>query len=492
MKGAEREVAIIGAGPSGCAAARLLTSWGHDAVLLGRPRASDRAMAESLPPSGVRLLDRVGMAGHATAGFLRSTGNTVRWGDGGERIERFASGTYGYQVDRAEFDEYLVREAAGAGAEVYPAAVSGVTLGAVNVITAERGGRIEVLRAQWVLDCSGRSGLVARSRWRRPEAGTRTLAVAGIWERAGDWPTTDATHTIVESTDTGWAWSVPVSQRRRYVTLMLDPTITTVRSGEGMERAYAEQLAGTHTLAALVKGAMRVGALIARDASTYSAHVYAERGALLVGDAGSFVDPLSSYGIKKALASAWLASVVVHSILLDASAERAALELFNARERAIYGALRHSTAALAADAAHAHSAPFWDARSAPIDLPLAAEPDVTALRMDSDVLRALDQLRSREVLRLRAGAAVHRVSRPTVRGNRVVVENHLVVPAFPNGVRYVRNIDLERLSELALSHGDVPTLFEAYNRVSSPAPLPDFLGALSLLIGKGFLEWERA
>jgi hypothetical protein len=54
----------------------------------------------------------------------------------------------------------------------------------------------------------------------------------------------------------------------------------------------------------------------------------------------------------------------------------------------------------------------------------------------------------------------------------------------------VRNVDLVRLSELAPSHTQVPDLFDAYNRVASPAPLPDFLGALSMLIGKGFLQWS--
>ena len=71
----------------------------------------------------------------------------------------------------------------------------------------------------------------------------------------------------------------------------------------------------------------------------------------------------------------------------------------------------------------------------------------------------------------------------------MIVEEHLVVPAFPDGVRYIRNVDLLRLSDLAVSHEQVPDLFDAYNRVASPVALPDFLGALSLLIGKGMLEW---
>jgi hypothetical protein len=119
------------------------------------------------------------------------------------------------------------------------------------------------------------------------------------------------------------------------------------------------------------------------------------------------------------------------------------------------------------------------------------EPDVTELRTDPDVLRALDELRSRDAIHLQPTPLVQRTGRPTVRGNRVVVEDHLVVPAFPDGVRYVRNIDLLKLSELASAHASVPDVFEAYNRVASPAALPDFLGALSLLVGKGFLEWSN-
>ena len=55
------------------------------------------------------------------------------------------------------------------------------------------------------------------------------------------------------------------------------------------------------------------------DASLYSAHTYADasRQSLLVGDAGAFIDPLSSFGVKKALASAWIAAVVVHTSLRD-------------------------------------------------------------------------------------------------------------------------------------------------------------------------------
>jgi flavin-dependent dehydrogenase len=488
----EVHTVILGAGPAGSAAARLLASWGLDVVVLGR-RASDRALGESLPPSALALLGRIGFSDPGTSGAVRSTGNTVRWGHDAERVEHFAAGLHGYQVDRAIFDAFLAREAAGAGADVRLGTnIIGVSRDRPGTVTYEQDGETRTLRADWILDCSGRTGVIARDGWRVADDASRTTAIVGIWERDDHWPTPDPTHTIVESAADGWAWSVPVSDRRRYVTLMLDPKLTPVASRGELTVSYTKLLAQTRTLSALVDGARLDGAVFARDASPYHARLYADHGTLLVGDAASFVDPLSSYGIKKALASAWLASVCVHSILTNSAIEPAALELFNRRERAMHDALRRAATTLAQDAAGSHSTAFWETRSggSASDAQGAFEPDVSQLRTDPDVLRALEELRARDSIQLQPTTSVQRTRRPMVRGNRVVVEDHLVVPAFPEGVRYVRNIDLLKLSELATSNARVPDLFEAYNKVASPAPLPDFLGALSLLVGKGFLEWR--
>jgi flavin-dependent dehydrogenase len=488
-------IVILGAGPAGSAAARLLASWGIDVVVLARRTSSDRALGESLPPSAVALLERMGFSRLDTTGAVRAAGNTVRWGNDDERVERFANGQYGYQVDRASFDAFLAREATGAGADVRLGAnVIRVTGDRPKTVTYELDGETRTLRADWILDCSGRTGVIARGGWRVADDAARTTAIVGIWERDDPWPTPDPTHTIVESTEDGWAWSVPVSEKRRYVTLMLDPGLTSVAARGDLTASYTRLLGRTRTLSALVDGARRDGAVFARDASPYHARLYADPGTMLMGDAASFVDPLSSYGIKKALASGWLAAVCVYSILTNSAVEPAALELFNTRERAMHEALRRAATGLARDAAGSHPSEFWETRSATpaSDAQGAFEPDVTALRTDPDVLRALEELRSRDAIQLRPTPSVQRVGRPTVRGNRVVVEDHLVVPAFPEGVRYVRNIDLLKLTDLASSNETVPDLFEAYNRVASPAPLPDFLGALSLLVGKGFLEWTES
>jgi hypothetical protein len=77
-----------------------------------------------------------------------------------------------------------------------------------------------------------------------------------------------------------------------------------------------------------------------------------------------------------------------------------------------------------------------------------------------------------------------------VRGNEIVLSDHLVAPAFPSGIRYLRDVDLVRVRELTRELDQVPDLFEAYCRREPPVALPDFLGALAVLVGKGMLRFS--
>jgi hypothetical protein len=275
---------------------------------------------------------------------------------------------------------------------------------------------------------------------------------------------------------------------------MVDPTMTPIRRGresQALAGVYHAELVKATRLNELVQSGRRRARLtsevFARDASGYDATRFGEAGLLLVGDAASFVDPLSSYGIKKALSSAWLASVVVHTALVDESMESAALALHERRERAMYDALRRRFSQMSRDAASAESPDFWRVRSVE-ETGEDGEPDVAALRRDPDVLAAFDEIRTRPSVELRPSDSLRRSELPTVLGDRVSLEEHLVVPAFRDGVRYLRSVDLVKIVALAPAYDQVPDLYAAYNRAASPAPLPDFLGALSVLVGKGLLD----
>jgi hypothetical protein len=241
-------------------------------------------------------------------------------------------------------------------------------------------------------------------------------------------------------------------------------------------------------LVRLLADAVRTSDVHARDASPYGAHRVSGDGLLLVGDAASFVDPLSSFGVKKAMASAWLAAVVANSALLEPGIGAAARELYETRERAMYDALCRRHAELAAEAAAGQPHGFWNERAAVSGDGSVDEPDVAALRTDPGILEAFADLRARPAIRLKPAGGAQRVRRPVVSGNRIILTDHIRCPAFPAGIRWIRDIDLVALTDMAAAHEQVPDLYEAYNRTSPPVPLPDFLGALALLLGKGILE----
>lgn len=492
------EIVVVGAGPAGASAARLLSSLGHRVTVLTRPAARP-ALAESIPPSATKLLAHLGWDEVLErAGFMRSTGNTVIWGAGqgvqGQIRESYyadgtADGALGYQVDRTVLNELLVEHVRLSECRVLDdVTVTGVRDGMVTYAdaTGER-----TIRADWVLDCSGRAGVVGRGGWRQAMPAQRTLAIAALWERADSWPLPDATHTIVESHVDGWAWSVPLSTTRRHVTVMIDPSLTKVGAHTDLLGAYTNELARVAGLWSLTRDARLLDAPFARDASAYRAKRVCAPGILLVGDAASFVDPLSSFGIKKALASAWLGSVVAHTCLIDAAMTEPSLALFAAREVAMYDALDQARVELAQSAVdHGAASAFWAARALPgaADGALPNEDvDGAVLRDDPDVRSAFDDLKRRESISVVANPTLEWVERPTVQDNRVVLESRLSLPAYPRGIRYVRSIDLAKVVDVAPTVTQVPDLYELYCRTVAPVPLADFLGVLSFLIAKRVL-----
>ena len=498
------DAVVIGGGPGGAAAARLLASWGHSVRLLTKTVAT-RSLGESLPPSCRKLFDLLEVtAAIDAAGFLRSTGNTVWWGEQGTRTAPFADGSTGLQVVRHDLDAVLLRLAASSGARVQTdALVRGVQLAPAGSCPGPAGAMVHYstatgtrsLEARFVLDCSGRAGVIARRGFRRREPGRTTLALAAVWARPTGWDLEDETHTLVESYGDGWAWSVPVTPTRRYVTLMVDPRVTDLDRGHAVAACYDAELDKTAALRSMLNGATRVTSPWGCDASVYRARTYGGPGVLLVGDAGSFIDPLSSYGVKKALASAWLAAVVTHTSLSDTSLAGVALDLFNEREREIHDALARQSTQFFATAAERHLHPFWSGRAVPGEPADArhvmSANDVADLRRDPDVLAAFDTLRRGRGIHLRPADRLRIDRRPAVTTRRIVMEDRLFLSGWPlaaQGVRFLRDVDLVRLVAMAPHHRQVPDLYEAYNRQCAPVSLPDFLGALSVLLAKGALR----
>ena len=373
--------------------------------------------------------------------------------------------------------------------------------------------RPRATRGRWVLDASGRAGVFARRGLRARERGIATLALVGRWTSDRGHAPPDPGCTLIESYRDGWAWSVPTSPRTRCVTAMVDPRRTHLAREKGLDGMWRAELAKAARLGRRLEGGRLAGPVRACPASLYGATLHGRPGLLLVGDAGSFIDPLSSYGVKKALASAWLAAIVTHTGLADDAMAGPACKLYDDREREVYRTYRTLSVPFLEQAATANDHAFWEvrlaaAREAGADIPEPApapgapgapavsEPGDRSLaerRADAflarpEVRTAWETIRSLRAVHLRPAPELSSVRRPAVVDDRIALEAHLVSDRLPDGARYVRNVDLRRLVEVAPTSNQVPDLFDAYNRGGLPAPLPDFLAALSFAVGAGFLE----
>ncbi len=532
---ASPEVLVLGGGPAGAAAARLLAGWGHEVVIVeraagasggdsagggrggegqpgseGRVRRAEAAaqtLAESVPPSTRKVLAATGMLGVVEAGdFMPNRGNTALW-DGEGRRDDFARGATGFHVERSRFDALLRGAAEGAGAVVMRGIArlpqrSGDGGGwRVEVVRGE--GRVVTIGPRWLLDCTGRTGVIAR-RYRVLESAAPTLALVRRYRNDTGWENVESAHALVESFSGGWAWSVPTSERERHVALMVDPSLGTLGGGYGsgpaadLARAFAAGIAETSLMRSVTRAARAVSDPWAVAASMYSSTRYALDGALLVGDAASFIDPMSSVGVKKALASAWLAAVTVHTALRTPELATLATGFYSDREDRIYRSLRGELATQVGDSAHAW-ADFWEHRRRWLaDAPHAAAeanapegPDAATLRDDPEVRSAFHALRLGSG-RLRP-AERRTVEIAAVIGNRIRPVPALATPRFPHGVRFFRDVDLLRVVHLAAGAPNPGALYESYTEWAAredlpPVDLANFIGVVALLIADGVLE----
>jgi flavin-dependent dehydrogenase len=493
----EHEVVVLGGGPAGAGASMLLAKRGHDVGLVRPAVPPGAALAESIPPSARRLLSELGVLDTVErAGFQRNLGNTVWWGGGEARTETFRDGESGFHVDRVSWERTLSAAARDAGVTVYDgAAARGTTEGADGweVRCAAAGDRLE-LRAPWVLDATGRRGVVAIKEGRERDRSTTTVALLRRWRRAGGFEGADPSHTLVESYRDGWVWSVPLAPDVRCLTAMVDHRHAELSAAKLGARLDAELDKARH-VGALRAGAEPLGPAWACSTSLYTARRFGRRGLLLVGDAGSFIDPLSSFGVKKALSSGWLAAVTVHTALVDAPMADMAVGFFDRRERDVYRSYRRLSADFFEEGARAHGHPYWTERAraaravaagqgAPSDPDAADAPGLST----EEVRRALDEMRARDRLGAVRGSTLRLVRRPAIVGHRIVLEDHLASDRVPEGLRYVRGVDLRRVVEVAPLHEEVPDGWGAYNGGAPPVALPDYLSALAAAFAAGLLE----
>jgi flavin-dependent dehydrogenase len=180
-------LAIVGAGPAGCAAAATARAAGKDVDLYTAGPPSWMRPVESLPPGGAELLVEIfGPRGWRPEDHVPTYANRSAWGSAKLESADFVFNPlgHGWQVERAALDAALLRAVRELGVRV-----------------VERRLRTSP-HARFVLDATGRSAVIARSRGARRLRGDRLVAV---FRRAA----VAETATTVTAHENGWSYTAP-------------------------------------------------------------------------------------------------------------------------------------------------------------------------------------------------------------------------------------------------------------------------------------------
>jgi hypothetical protein len=106
------------------------------------------------------------------------------------------------------------------------------------------------------------------------------------------------------------------------------------------------------------------------------------------------------------------------------------------------------------------------------------------------VLAAHARIKAAARLRVRRGPQVRLEQRPAIAGSEIVMERRVVTDDEPAGVRFVYDVDVVAMVELAPSCDQVPDLHAALITRVGPTDLPAFLTALATAVARGWLVLE--
>ena len=320
----EWDVAIIGGGPAGSTLASFVQKYrpGSKVIILEKEKFPRDHVGESQLPAIGAILDEIdAWDAVERAGFPLKVGATYRWGrtpelwdfdfidpEVVETIERPMA--YGgprrqtaFQVDRAIYDDILLRHAESMGTEVREETL-------VREVVHE-GDRIDGLlladgttvTARWYIDASGHAGTLRRAMGveTRPETNLQNVAFWDYWEDA-DWAVeigTGGTRVQVLSQAAGWIWFIPIGPTRTSIGYIL-PAEHYKSLGKSVDEVYHEALANDPRVASLTRNAKSRGMVEATKDWSFTASRGHGENWFLVGESLGFADPILAAGLTLA------------------------------------------------------------------------------------------------------------------------------------------------------------------------------------------------
>ena len=324
------DVVIVGAGPAGSAAAIVLCQGGLRVALVDLPVTDTLKVGESLPGAVARLLQRLGIhnldALLTEDDYIPCLANASAWGTPHWSYKDALANPEGggWHIARQQFDAAIRQIAVAAGAELLIGRVNTVQTQCLDGYQInfhdENSGIDATVQGRWVIDASGRRGVVARQLGGRYQRVQEQLAAVG-WFYCS--PDDHEQMTRVKTVNEGWWYTARIPDGMRVAVFHggAEPVATLARDAESFTAAYqaAELLPFGWESPQLVQKPFACDAGIKRLQPAG-----AERW-LAVGDAVLAFDPLLAQGMFFALYSGILGGETILKDTHASTADRAAL-----------------------------------------------------------------------------------------------------------------------------------------------------------------------
>ncbi len=324
------DVVVVGGSLSGAATATLLLrrSPGLKLLIVEKSSQFTRRVGEATVEVSAFFLGRIlGMTQHLNESHLVKQGmrfwftndEVASLDQASELGGRYQVRLPSYQLDRAVFDEEVLKRTCAAGAKlIRPASVTKVQLspGGEQTITLRTGEQLETVRARWVVDASGVAALLARQQgWWQSNTAHPIAAAWGRWKGVKDWDGYELAQKFPEwasapygirGTATNhvigngwWSWWIPLKGGDVSVGVVFDQRLVHWPQDGGKLGDRLKNFLMQHPVARemLADACLIDGDVHWRKDLAYFSTKFAGDGFVLVGDAAGFIDPFYSPGM---------------------------------------------------------------------------------------------------------------------------------------------------------------------------------------------------